>query len=84
MTPELLDLMRKGLPPLPLTVGQARAQAYRLRTKHAIPYTVLARVMGEYHGVWKSEKCWRNICREQGAPVTRPNNVPPQLRRAAA
>ena len=84
MSPELLDLMRQGKPPLPLTDGQARAQAYRLRVKHGMPYTDIAKVMGEYHGVWKGQTEWRRTCREKGAPVTRPHNVPPHLRKAAA
>ena len=84
MNVELLDQLRNGQPLLPLTVGQASAQAYRLRMKHGLPYTALAQVMGEYHGVWMGESYWRTRCRHQGAPITRPHNVTPAQRRQRA
>jgi hypothetical protein len=88
MTPEQIVLakhMRDGQPLLPLSIGQAEAQAYRLRVKHQLTYTAIARIMGEYHGVWRSDTCWRASCRRFGAPIVQPWNVtpPPRARRAA-
>ena len=87
MTSEQIHLaqqMRAGEPLLPLSRGEGEAQAYRLRTKHGMPYTSIARIMGEYHGIWKGESQWRAACRRKGAPVVRPNNRTPQQRRASA
>ena len=80
----LVDVMRAGQPLLPLTVGQARHQAYRLRVRHGFSYPTLARLMAEYHGVPRSERYWREQCRLLGAPVSRPDNVPTHMREKVA
>jgi hypothetical protein len=83
MTPQLLDALRQGRPLLPLSVGQAAAQAYRIRVKHDLPYGAIARVMGEYHGIWKGEQYWRRHCRSLGAPMKRPGQTTPTQHKQA-
>ena len=84
MTPDLLEKLRAGDSPLPLSNGQALAQAYRLRVKHGFSYRTLARLMGEYHGAWHDATYWQRHCRLRGAPAKRPGQLTPTQRKAAA
>lgn len=49
-------------PPLPLTQSQALMVAAEWRRRHRVQWTALARLMGEYHGVWMSPDWWRRTC----------------------
>lgn len=62
-----LQQLRDGqTSPLPLTKGQANAQAARMRAR-GLSYSAMAHVMGVYHGNWRSPEQWRYACRNQGA-----------------
>lgn len=63
-----LNALRTGEPPVPMTRGQADAQALRLRVQYRMPYTEIAKVMGVYHGVWIGSDAWRWRLRQRGAP----------------
>jgi hypothetical protein len=69
--------------PLPLTMPAARRTAYNLRRKHHLSYHAIARIMGEYHGVYKGEGFWRAECYRLGAPRN-PNKVRAMADRLAA
>jgi hypothetical protein len=81
-----LALMRAHDAPLPLTEGQALAQAMRLR-QHGMTYRTIAMVVGTYHGVYYAEDWWRRNLRSRGFPPRHHANgtlrVPPNARRAA-
>jgi hypothetical protein len=64
---EHVHQLRCGQPPLPLTDGQAVAQAMRLRFR-GVSYPQIAVVMGMYHGHWFSSTRWRHACRARGVP----------------
>jgi hypothetical protein len=69
-----LDQLRRDQGPLPLTDGQATAQAIRLRQRH-LSYRDISVVMGTYHGHWLGESSWRKRCRNAGLPA-RPHGAP--------
>ena len=64
---EHLTRMRAGEPPLPLTRGQAIAQASRLR-RAGMSYGAIATAMLVYHGHTGSSEAWRHTCRSNGCP----------------
>lgn len=58
---------RAGNAPLPLTAGQAQAQALRLR-RAGLSYHSIAEVMDLYHGIRRQPDTWSRHCRRAGAP----------------
>jgi hypothetical protein len=66
--------LRDGLPAVPLTSGQADAQALRLR-EAGLSYGAIARVMRSYHGVGMNENTWRHRLRRLGVEP-KPHGVP--------
>lgn len=57
--------------PIPLHREAAIERALLLRRKH-YTYGAIAKVMGDYHGVWYAEGYWRNLLLRRGAQVTSP------------
>lgn len=53
--------------PLPLAGKDALDRAILLRRKH-YTYGAIAKVMGDYHGVWQSSSWWRKACLRAGGP----------------
>jgi hypothetical protein len=82
-----LALMRAHDAPLRLTRGQAEAQAVRLRWR-GWTYSAIAKAMADYHGDYRSERAWRDVCRSRGVPAKHHANgtlrVPPQFRERVA
>lgn len=79
---EQINLLRAGGVPMPLTSGQATAQAVRLRSK-GIPYTSIAVVMAAYHGYWITAAAWQRRCRDAGSAPKHNSTgprVPPRKR----
>lgn len=68
--------------PYPLSHSQANLAALRLRTL-GLPYTAVATVMREYHGISIGDSGWRMRLREMGVgpkPRNGQPSIPPQLR----
>ena len=80
-----LALMRADMAPMPLTQGQALAQAERLRRRN-MTYGGISIAMDAYHGVRKSPRAWQEAMRRRGLPPKHYSTglrVPPQLRERA-
>jgi hypothetical protein len=75
--------LRDGQPPVPLTDGQATAQALRLR-QAGMSYPQISTVMKIYHGVGGGEEAWRRRLHKAGAPRKRHGIGIASFRRVAA
>jgi hypothetical protein len=62
-----LEALRHGQALLPLTKGQAIAQAVRLR-RDGMTYHDIAVAMRTYHGTAATAAAWRYRCRARGVP----------------
>jgi hypothetical protein len=84
MTPDLLDALRAGRPPIPLTEMEANLQARRLRERHGMTYPQLAIVMAAYHGQYLAASGWRTRLRSDGVnPMLSSNGEPRGFARKA-
>jgi hypothetical protein len=57
-------------PPIPLTQPQAVHQAIRLHNK-GWTWLHVSKVMGEYHGHWRSASSWKTLATATRVPVRR-------------
>jgi hypothetical protein len=70
--------------PLPLTRDEGWEHALVLR-RRGYTYRNIARVMGDYHGIFYAESYWRKTLLKKGAPIKHPQMARIQnLRRHAA
>jgi hypothetical protein len=52
----------------PMRERQAQWHAAKLRKRYGngLSYPAIALIMGEYHGIWRSQWYWRDVCRRRG------------------